>query len=311
MKGRTILVLLGVLLILAAAATLFETNRRRATTASGDLLFPDLKVEDVDRIEITDTGGQEVVLEKQGERWRVASEGGRPAEPKLVTDILDRLPKLTADQVVSTNPERQALFQVDTSGVVVHVSQKGKRTADFIVGKPGPDFLSTYVRAAGSDRVIQVPEYLPSLVSGHATWREKTLFALEQDNLRRYEYQSPSRGHLLLTRDEAGVWSLEQPETGTADESRTSILLRTFGTLKVREFADTVSVEAAGLGADTTWVQATTADGVVHRLQIGGSAPRNQRYARRQGSDAIVTIPGGSVNTMMPVKEILLTPSPS
>jgi hypothetical protein len=143
------------------------------------------------------------------------------------------------------------------------------------VGKPGPDFLSTYVRAAGSDRVIQVPEYLPSLFSGHPTWREKTLFSLDQENMRRYEYGSPSRGKLLMTREEAGTWNLEEPATGQVNEARAGIMLHTFAALKARDFADTLSADAAGVTPDTTWVQVTMADGSTHRLVVGSAAPRS------------------------------------
>lgn len=312
MKGRKILLLVGVLVILAAAATLFENSRRRSTTESGALLFPGLKVDQVDRLEIDEEGGKQIVLEKKGEKWAVASENGFPAEPKLVQDILDRLPKFYADQVVSTNPQKQSLFHVDSSGVEVRVFQAGKKTAEFIVGKPGPDFLSTYVRAAGSDRVIQVPEYLPSLFSGHTTWREKTLFSLKPEDMRSYSYASPSRGQLMMKRDEAGAWTMEQPQSGKIDDSRVGMIVGAFGRLKAADFADTMSAEGAGILPDTTWIEVALADGSIHRLEIGAAAPKSRRYVRRKGSEAIVTVPIGSINTMMPPASMLLaTPGPS
>ena len=180
MRGRNLLILVIVLALLVVVAIYFETSRQRTTQTSDTLLFPGLNTELVDRIQVL-SEGEETILERPGDQWVVVTEGGFPAEPRLVNDILDRLPKFYADQVISTNPDNRSLFQVDSSGVEVWINQEGEEVGHFIVGKPGPDFLSTYVRAANSDKVIQVPEYLPNLFKGQKTWREKTIFDLSVD----------------------------------------------------------------------------------------------------------------------------------
>ncbi len=304
MRGKTLLFLLGILVVLGGVAAIIDTTRRHATETTSALLFPGLKTELVDKIRIN-AEGKETVLEKRGDVWQVASEDGHVAEEKAVKDILDRLPKFYYDQVVSTNPANQSLFKVDSTGIEVWVDQKGKEIAHFYVGKPGPDFASTYVRAASSQRVIQVPEYLPSIFQRGETWREKTIFSLTQQDVNRYEYSSPTRGRLLVTKDASGVWHMEEPDTGVVETSKIGIAVGAFSRLKAAGFADTLSAAAAGIEADSTRVAATLADGTSHVLQVGLPAPSLRHYVRRQGSDQIFTVPAGALNTMMPKTDFL------
>lgn len=304
MRGRTILMLLAILVVLAAIGAIFETRRNRATHVSQTTVFQGLKTDEVDGIRIV-WRKKETVLEKKNSRWLVASEGGHPAESKLVADILDRLPKYYSDEVVSTNPTNQSLFQVDSSGVEVWVNQNGKEIGHFFVGKPGPDFLSTYVRPAGSNSVILVPDYLPNLFQRDETWRERTIFAFAQDSVSSYEFQSPSRGHVLLKKDASGAWKMEVPESANANEATLAMPLRTIANLKAAAFADTVSAAAAGIEADTARVSATLADGSTYTLHVGLPTAANRNFVRRDGSDQIFTIPRGAINTMMPPAQVL------
>ncbi len=305
MRGRTILILLGVLVVLVAVATLFETNRRKATRGGGKPFFKGLKTEQVDGIRFI-TEGEETILEKKDGVWLVASEGNYRAEQKLVQDIVDKLPRFMADEIVSTNPANQSLFRVDSTGIEVWVDQSGKEIGHFFIGKPGSDFLSTYVRSAASNDVIVVPEYLPSLFQRGETWRERTLNAFAQEDINRYEYASPTRGRVVVVKQDDGQWRMEEPDTGRVEPSRLSVALRTFASLKADGFADTLSAVAAGLEPDTAHVKAVTSDGQEHAIHIGATAPGLRFYIRKPGGSQIYTLAKGRLNSLMVRKEALL-----
>ncbi len=307
MRGRNLLILLAILILLGGSALLIDTGRRKATESSGRLLFPGLKTELIDRIRIKDKG-KETVLEKRDGAWLVASEAGKPAEVKPVTDILDRMTKFFADQIVSTKKENQALFMVDSTGTEVWVDQKGKEIAHFFVGKSSDDWSSTFVRAADSDKVILVPEYLPSLFQRGESWREKTIFGFEMKDITRYGYTSPKQGQFLASKDESGNWKMDTPMTGAIETAKMTPVIQSLGQLKAAGFADDMSPAAAGVEPDTTKVTATLADGSTHVLIVGGSAPSNRRYVRKEGSDQIYTVGIGRLKAMFPVKETLLAP---
>jgi hypothetical protein len=304
MRGRTILMLLAILVVLAGIGALFETSRNRATHVSQTTVFQGLKTDLVDGIRVK-WRGKETSLEKKNGTWLVATEGDHPAERKYVADILSRLPKYYSDEVVSTNPANQSLFEVDSSGVEVWVKQSGKEIGHFFVGKPGPDFLSTYVRPAGTNKVILVPDYLPSLFQRQDTWREKTIFGFAQDSISMYEYQSPGRGHVLLKRQPSGVWRMEMPDSGGVNATTLGMPLKAICGLRASGFADTVSAATTGIAADTSHVTATLLDGRTYTLHIGLPTGANKNFAKRDGSDQVFTIPRGAVNTMMPPAPML------
>jgi hypothetical protein len=310
MRGRNLLILLAILVLLGGSALLMDSSRKRATESTGKPLFPGLKTELIDRIKIK-AEGKETVLEKREDKWLVATEGNKPAEPKPVSDILDRLTKFYADQVVSTNKANQGLFMVDSTGTEVWVDQKGKEIAHFFVGKASDDWSSTFVRAANSDRVIQVPEYLPSLFQRGESWRQRTIFSFEMKDITRFEYVSPSRGHFLASKDADGKWKMDAPEGGEIDGGKMSPVIQSMAQLRAAGFGDDVTPVAAGVEPDTTKITATLADGSTNVLVIGAPAPSNRNYVRREGSDEIFTIPSGRVKALMPQKGSLMAPAPT
>jgi hypothetical protein len=298
MRGRTILILLAVLVVLAGLATVIEQGRNRKTHLKGAQLIPGYKTELVDRIRFR-SEGKNVSLEKKGNEWVVASEGGFPAEKKPVEDILEALRKATADEVISTNPANQGVFMADSSGAEVWIDQQGKEIAHLYIGKPGPDMLSTYVRSAKSDRVILAPGYLPSLFQERDTWRMRTMISVKPEEVTRYEYVSPSRGEVVLSKSEAGTWRMEKPDTGRVESDRLTFPLRVVAALKAEGFADGVDPTTAGLGADTTHVRITTAGGATYTVQIGSPAASGRNYVRLEGGDQIYTMARGRISSLM------------
>ena len=130
------------------------------------------------------------------------------------------------------------------------------------------------------------------------------------DDIQRFEYTSPTRGHLVLAKNDAGVWRMEVPDTGRVDMSRFNFALRTLSTLKADGFDDSIDPCTAGVEADTSRIVITTADGVSHVLQIGVPASDSRCYVRIQGGTQIYTMARGRVNTMMiPYPSCLDTPS--
>ncbi|MFN8547703.1 MAG: DUF4340 domain-containing protein, partial [Candidatus Eisenbacteria bacterium] len=183
MKPRQTLILALVLVVLAGVAGLVEANKKRQRSPQGSTIFPAFKLDKTDELEIHGKG-QEVRLEKKGDAWMVATEGGYPADQKNTKDLLAKISAFKSTDVVATRKESHRTFEVDSTGIEVKAMSGGKVTADFIVGKPGPDFMSSYVRPADKDAVYRVPVYLPSMVDRSGdTWRNKTVVEAEKEKI--------------------------------------------------------------------------------------------------------------------------------
>jgi hypothetical protein len=305
MKPRTTLILALVLVVLAAAATLFETNRRKSLSSAGGPIFPAYRLEKADAIEV-DGGGRHVELKKSGENWLVVTEGSHPADPKLPKQILEAIEKFTTSTLISTSTERQTAFEVDSTGYTVRVHGGGKSLAAFVVGKSGPDFMSTYVRPVEKTSVYLVPIYLRTSVDrGDQSWRNMTLLEVEQADIRGYTTRNLKES-VSVERQDDGTWQITEPIQARARADIMSSVLRSLATIRASGFADsTLTAAAAGLDPDTTSVVIRTADGSSHTIVIGSMNDARQSYTVRQGDPQIYLVPRGRWNTVMRPSETL------
>lgn len=144
----------------------------------------------VDKIEVRSKQGN-VVLEKQAGKWMVVEPGRYKADETAVMAAVAKGASLNVTSLVSSNPSKQAVFQVDSTATLVKVFEKGNERAAFRVGKPGTSFTETYVRAEGSNDVYLANEVLTYIFSKTLKdWRDKTIFKMEKDNIKdvRFHY---------------------------------------------------------------------------------------------------------------------------
>jgi hypothetical protein len=293
MNIRSTVILFLVLVVLAATATLMEKNRKSRRSPTGDLLFPALQADKVDAIDLR-APDEDVQLEKDGEEWKVRSEGGYPADPKLISSILDSFGGLRNTEVSSTRPDRHATFEADSSGVIVKLSGGGNSLAWLYVGKAGPDYLSTYVRPVDDEKVYRVPVYLRSIVDrGKQTWRDRNIVALDESKIAGYTTMTP-RDTVAVERGEAGSWRLTKPVEADANSDVMGVVVRSLASIRASAFADSIQdLASVGLEPDTMSLQIRTTDGSNYTIDVGAENDKRQTYTKRADSPIVYLVPKG------------------
>ena len=144
MKTKQLLILGAIFVVLAIVILLFENPfgqseyEKKVETATP--LFPNFNEEQVMKIEITATD-ETTTLSKQNDSWVVASMDNYPADGEGVTELLSKVTEFKNTQRVSNNPEKQAEFEVDSTGVEAKlIDANGKMLAHLFVGKTTPGF---------------------------------------------------------------------------------------------------------------------------------------------------------------------------
>lgn len=305
MKPKTTLLLGLILLVLAGAATVVQTSTKKARANKGASLFPSFHAEQSDQIEIH-TRTRDINLKKAGPLWTVQNEEGKTADQKLVKGILDKIAEFRTSDVVSTSTERHGVFGVDSTGIRVQVSTAGKPTANFIVGKNGPDFMSSYVRAEGKKEVYRVPVYLPSdLDRGDETWRNQTVFDTETENITGWTTRN-SKETVSVEKEADGTWKITEPEPGAARPDIVKVVLSSLSKIRSNAFADSVSDPArVGLEPDTMSVEIRLKDGSSKKIVIGTATATNQSYTKLADDPTIYLVPKGRWNTIFRPLETL------
>lgn len=231
MKARTALILVLVCAALGGA-WYFITQREKAPQAArpviGARLFPDLPVNDITRIVLTDARGS-LTIEKRGGGWVVAEYYGYPARFDGVADALRKLYEMKIGQTQRVKPASLATLQLadpaEAKGGAgaatlvecyaagaepvarlfvgkAHESATQARQPRFGFGGPMPD--GQYVRMAGSDLVIIAGEPFP-VDADRETWVEKQLFNVPNADLRDITVTDPAGVSYRLYRPTNGA----------------------------------------------------------------------------------------------------------
>lgn len=126
-----------------------------------EVLFPDLNIDQIDKIFIKQ-GEEETVLQKKEGSWQ-RNEATQSAQKEKVEMLLETVKEMEKEELVSQNPEKRDIYKVDNSGMQVVLKSGDQEFVNLYVGKRGPDFLSTYVRKKDSDNVWLIKKTLQSI----------------------------------------------------------------------------------------------------------------------------------------------------
>ena len=306
MRGRLILIL--VLVVLAAVFVISRFGFDRG--AQDKPLFPRFKAERAARIQVKGKSSQ-ATLDKVDDVWIVSSEDSLPVEATAVENMFDRVAGFSRKDIVSSNPEKQSIYQVDSTGIQVAIGDaSGKDVASFIIGKVGPDYQSTYVRDTKSNDVVLSAGYLPPIFDrGDRSWQDRTIFTYEPSDLLEMVLTRPS-GLITLLRGDGGTWYISRPESMACDQGRATRLARTLAYLKGDGIAGRAPVAGSGLAEADSSVWFKTVDGTEEHLRFGDRSESGQTYVSQEGSEMVFKLVPTRVTAMLPGLEELMPQAP-
>ena len=118
----------------------------------------------------------QVHLARRGGIWQVQhGKAWKDADGQAIRDMLGTLANMRPDRLVTRNPGHYADLRVTNDADRITVKGKaGAMMIDLLVGKPGPDLVSTYVRLVGKPDVLSVDRSLDWQVRrAYASWLKK------------------------------------------------------------------------------------------------------------------------------------------
>jgi|GEM_PF-1149165 hypothetical protein len=311
---------LSIAVAVAIAIILIEKpGMWRTEDDSADYFVPDYDSAKVMRIEIEQLlGGAK--LKREGKRWLVSGlitplkedllkkEGRkkpavrwRLADGSRVNGALGVFGGLERGALVSTNPKKRALYQVDDqTGLRVRLQGEGKHNIlDVIIGKNGPDFASSYIRRADQDEVYLVPRTLTGRFSPMVDdWRERNLWTVDVDDVTAMEVRSPQGAYSLTRSKDKMSWTLKTINGGQLDNESAMGYVRKLAQVRAVGFADDVDTKSAGLNEPEIAVSITTVDGKRLKFFVGKKDKRGRCYAKMEGAEDIYLLSKNFVNSI-------------
>ena len=231
---KNIYVLVGIFAALIVVAYYLMNRPGESDVAAGNSQFL-LNIDSlaVDRIEITSANGK-VALEKKGGEWFLIEPVAYRANQSNVTALIHQAKNLAVKEIVSSNPDKRAIFQVDSTGTIVKIFQNGLQHSAFVVGKPTQSYSETYVRKAESNDVVVVAGALAFTFSKAAKdWRDKTVLAIPKENIKAISYQYAAESFSLALHD--SIWMIGSAQPKAAEVNS---LLSSLSNLQADDFVD-------------------------------------------------------------------------
>ncbi len=212
MKRSTILpAAILIILVIAAYFVLQRPGEQSRSDAEANYLV-EYDSAAISRFEVTSSKGH-VVLEKTGGTWMITDPIRYPAAAFMVTRAIESGRTIEIKSVVSTNPEKQNLFQVDSTGLLVRFYEGPVEKAAIRFGKTTTSFTETYVRAEGSDEVhIAVGTFGTVFDRKAPDWRDKTIFRSPRENLAEVRFAYGDTTFSVTEHDT--VWMVDQEMIG-------------------------------------------------------------------------------------------------
>ena len=239
---RNTWILLAVLALLAVV-TILVLNRPGEQSSPGFLEEPLVRFDSaaVDRLEITSAQGR-VVLARQGSRWMVEEPLSAPADEAVIGTAIGKSASILLKSLVSSNPQKQFLFQVDSTATLVRIFDHGTERAAFRVGKLGTSYRDTYVRREGSDDVYLADGVLTYVFAKPTRdWRDKSIFRTDQAAIQSVDFRYGDTTFTLTKADT--LWLLNGSPTV---ETTVTSFLTSLANFQADAFVDSaVALKAA------------------------------------------------------------------
>ncbi|MGA1792186.1 MAG: DUF4340 domain-containing protein [bacterium] len=292
MNYKKTIILIIILCLLIGIAYLI--NRSPKKTSREMALFPEFDAEKVTTIRLNGKTNKLTLIKTDGQ-WLATEEEDLPADKDQIKQALDVVSELKRDDIISKNPSKQEIFQVDPNqGFEVEIKGEGDTTlALFYIGKNGPDFMSTYVRKADSDEVILYKGFhLRSRFDKPAeNWLDKFIIIVQDEDVEAINYNRDDGSFSLVKDFETEKWRLDQPEASAVREKVMSDITQTLFNLrgtKLRRLKPELGLEEFGLDQPSLSITLSMTDGDSKTLLIGKQDEKTDEYFVRLSDRDIV-----------------------
>jgi len=222
-------------LVVLAIAAFYALNREGEVSSTGEpgTMLVDYDSTAVDKLEIV-SPTVSIVLEKQAGAWMLTTPIKYRADETSVTSAVGKGRRIGLTSLISTNPEKQHLFQVDSTGTLVKVYERGSLKAAFLIGKASSSFSETYVRLDGSNEVQLANEALSSyFIKQPKDWRDKTIFKIDEGAIKSVRFRYGDTTFTVSMQD--SLWRVEKD---SANQDVVKQLLTALANIQSDEFID-------------------------------------------------------------------------
>ncbi len=179
MKRSSYFFLILIVIILIIGYWLIKPTESQESTYEKPDIQLSFDIGKITKIEV-EKDKQYIRFEKIRDRWKIIDPINTYADDEAMYNLLTGLAKFKLVGLVSQNPQKQAMYEVDTKGTSVTITTDTPTPTTLIVGKVGSTSGQAYVRPVSSGSVYAATGLVPALVNKDLNqWRQRTVIRME------------------------------------------------------------------------------------------------------------------------------------
>ncbi len=288
------LLLGGLLAILLILAFVYKGPFKewQASLGKPDNFLAKLDVDSINKIEL-ERKGENINIDKIDNKWKIEDTKNFFVTEQIIGTALDTLREAKDSEIllVSENNKKKDEFEVNKENGCKVILKNGEEIlAEFIIGKNGSDFNSSYIAEINFDSTYLIKANLRSAFD-HDNWYDKTIFSFEKDKVNKIRFQYPSREFTVekqAKEEEDGEWSGVLPYKFSVDQDKIDKIVSIVSNLNATQIPKQ-SFEGTGLEKNLIILQLTGED-IDAVIMIGDNNGEDLYYAKKGDSDNIYLI---------------------
>lgn len=289
----------GILVLLLAGLWFVVKNARQDAMAHSQVAasasLPEIKLaaDDADKItkiQIQNAGKGEVVLEKQGDAWKLTKPVNYAANAANVKSLLDNLKEIRLKDSIDTGKTQYAAFDLeDEKAVHVQLFKDTAKAFDLYFGKSGSRGQMT--RLTDKDGVYVTSGYSSYLYTREVKdWRDRDIVKFEDGNVISATITNENGNFSFSKSDDKWTGTFKGKPVPNLEVEKVKDMLRSFKTLTAEDFGDGKSLVETGLAKPSTVVFTLKDDGGTIKILVGNTSTGTSRYALKEGTPTIFVV---------------------
>ena len=286
---RSTLITLALLVLLAICYLIMYQSEKQSLSEKEVDNFLAIDSGMVNKISIRRLGTV-VEFQKVGEDWNVGDRGKLYSTEKgAVQPLADLAHTMSVGEIISSNPDKQMLFQVDTiTGNHVTFYRDANELVSVIIGKTGADNQSTYVRKPESNDVYAAKGNLARFLNRPASgYRDKTLMTIDTTQIATLSFKSKEIDYRIGRQD--SLWRIvpAKGEPANPDPQKMSNLLRQLALIRWNSSVAEGDTARPNFLQPTVAVDISMLDGSTKSLRFveQGASENKSYYVQSPGGD--------------------------
>jgi hypothetical protein len=258
-----------------------------SSTSLPEVKLPTDDVDKITKIQIKNAAKGEVVLEKQGDTWKLTKPVAYAANQQNVKSLLDNLKELKLKDTIDSGKNQYATYELDDEkSVHVQVFKDASKSLDLFFGKSGTRGQMT--RLSDKDGIYVASGYSSYLYTREVKdWRDRDVMKFEDGNVISASLTNENGAFSFSKSDDKWTGTYKGKPIPNFDPEKVKDMLRAYKGLTAEDFADDKSTAETGLDKPATLSFTLKDNGGTQKISVGKTSTGSSRYAQKEGGPTV------------------------